>query len=111
MDQFPPPGTVTVTDWGAGSAMPLVYRNVTPDGLVAIDSGLGGGGAEGGGGEDAAAETIKVTGTTTSGTPFALTVRCDWCVPTGSPIILGEDVSVVDEPEAHVPNAHAGVAS
>ena len=111
MDQFPPPGTVAVTDCGAGSARPLVYRNVTPDGLAVIDPGVGGGGGEGGGGEDPAAETIKVTGMTRSGSPFALTLRLDSCVPTGSPVILDEDLSVVDEPERHVPNVHVNEAS
>ena len=109
MDHFPPPGTVAVTDCGAGSAMPLVYRNVTLRGLVVIESG--GGGGAGGGGEDPAAETIKVTGITSSGKPFALTVRVDSCVPTGIAVILGDGVSLVDEPERHVPNAHAAVAS
>ena len=98
MDQFPPPGTVTVTDWGAGSAMPLVYRNVTPDGLVVIDSGLGGGGGKDGGGEDAAAETIKVTGTTTSGDPVRLTEGATGR-PHGEPHPPREDVSVVATPE------------
>jgi len=91
--------------------MPLVYMNVTLDGLVVIDPEVGGGGSEGGSGGDAAAETIRVTGMTTSGNPSALTVRAASCVPTASPVSLGEDVSVVDEPEGHVPNAHAGVAS
>jgi hypothetical protein len=90
--------------------MPLVYENVTLVGLVVIESGGGGAGA-GGGGEDSAAVTIKVTRTTRSGKPFALTVRADSCVPTGIAVILGDGVSLVDEPEGHVPNAHSAVAS
>jgi hypothetical protein len=91
--------------------MPLVYMNVTLVGLVVIDPGVGGGGGEGGSGGEVAAETIRVTGMTTSGNPSALTVRADSCVPKVSPVSLGEGVSVVDQPEGHVPNAHAGVAS
>jgi hypothetical protein len=47
-----------------------------------------------------------------AGTHFAaLTVRADSCVPTGIAVILGDGVSLVDEPEGHVPNAHSAVAS
>ena len=78
-----------------------------PDGATYSVGAPDGGGV----GDPDASETITVTGTTTSATPLALRVRAAKCVPTGSPSIPDEGVRTVDEPEAHVPYAHPGLAS